>query len=35
MLYPTSRVGTLIPIGFFLLPVRLPAWVLIAFWFAL
>ena len=35
MLYPTSRVGTLIPIGFFLLPVRLPAWVLIVFWFAL
>jgi membrane associated rhomboid family serine protease len=35
MLYPTSRVGTLIPIGFFFLPIRLPAWVLIAFWFVL
>ena len=35
VLYPTSRVGTLIPIGFIFFPVRLPAWVLIGFWFAL
>lgn len=35
MLYPTSRVGTIIPIGFIPLPVRLPAWVLIGFWFLL
>jgi membrane associated rhomboid family serine protease len=35
MLFPGSRVGTLIPLGFFLLPVRLPAWILIGFWFLL
>lgn len=35
MLYPSSRVGTLIPITFILIPVRLPAWVLIGFWFLL
>ncbi len=35
MLYPTSRVGTLIPIFFIFLPIRLPAWVLIIFWFGL
>lgn len=33
MLYPRSRVGTLIPITFIFIPVRLPAWVLIGFWF--
>lgn len=35
VLYPVSRVGTLIPITFILIPVRLPAWVLIGFWFIL
>src|SRR5260370_33003773 len=35
MLYPTSKVGTLIPITFILIPVRLPAWVLIVGWFLL
>ena len=33
LLYPTSRVGTLIPIGIFFLPARLPAWLFIAGWF--
>lgn len=33
VLYPTSRVGTLIPIGIFFLPARLPAWLFIAGWF--
>jgi membrane associated rhomboid family serine protease len=35
MLYPRSRVGTLIPISFIFLPIRLPAWILIGFWFVL
>jgi membrane associated rhomboid family serine protease len=35
VLYPKSRVGTLIPIAIIFIPVRLPAWVLIGFWFAL
>lgn len=35
VLYPGSRIGTLIPITFILIPVRLPAWVLIGFWFVL
>jgi membrane associated rhomboid family serine protease len=35
MLYPTSLVGTLIPITFIFIPIRLPAWVLIGFWFVL
>jgi membrane associated rhomboid family serine protease len=35
VLYPGSRVATLIPIGIIFLPVRLPAWVLIGFWFIL
>jgi membrane associated rhomboid family serine protease len=33
LLYPKSRVGTLIPITFIFIPIRLPAWVLIGFWF--
>jgi membrane associated rhomboid family serine protease len=33
VLYPNSRVGTLIPIGIFFLPARIPAWVFIALWF--
>jgi membrane associated rhomboid family serine protease len=35
LLYPRSRIGTLIPIAIILIPVRLPAWVLIGFWFIL
>jgi membrane associated rhomboid family serine protease len=35
MLYPTSKVGTLIPITIFFIPVQLPAWVLIVGWFLL
>jgi membrane associated rhomboid family serine protease len=35
MLYPSSRIGTLIPITFIFFPLRLPAWVLIGFWFIL
>ena len=35
MLYPTSRVRTLIPIAIIFIPIRLPAWILIGFWFAL
>lgn len=36
MLFPGSRIGTLIgPIVFVFIPVRLPAWVLIGFWFVL
>jgi membrane associated rhomboid family serine protease len=35
MLYPGSRIATLIPIAIIFLPVRLPAWVLIGFWFLL
>jgi membrane associated rhomboid family serine protease len=34
-LYPRSRVATLIPIAIIFIPVRLPAWVLIGFWFLL
>jgi len=35
VLYPMSRVLTLIPITFILIPIRLPAFLLILFWFAL
>ena len=35
VLYPTSRVGTLIPIGIVFLPARLPAWLFIAGWFVI
>lgn len=35
MLFPGSRVGTLIPLAIIFIPVRLPAWVLIGFWFVL
>lgn len=35
MLYPGSRIRTLIPIFIIFLPIRLPAWVLIGFWFLL
>lgn len=33
VLYPTSRVGTLIPLGIVFLPAKLPAWLFIAGWF--
>jgi membrane associated rhomboid family serine protease len=35
VLYPTSRIGTLIPLGFLVFPARIYAWVFIAFWFVL
>jgi membrane associated rhomboid family serine protease len=35
MLYPSSRVRTLILVTFIFFPARLPAWVLIAVWFVL
>ena len=35
VLYPTSRIGTLIPLGFLVFPARIYAWVFIAFWFLL
>jgi membrane associated rhomboid family serine protease len=33
VLYPASRIGSLIPIGFLYIPARIPAWVFIGFWF--
>lgn len=35
MLYPAARIKAIIPIGFIPIPARLPAWVLIGFWFIL
>ena len=35
VLYPTSRIGTLIPLGFLVLPARVYAWVFIGLWFLL
>ena len=35
VMYPTSHVRTLIPLGFFFWTARLPAWVFIGFWFLL
>jgi membrane associated rhomboid family serine protease len=35
LLYPTSRIGTLIPIGFLVFPARIYAWVFIVMWFLL
>jgi len=35
LLYPTSTVNTLLPISRILIPIRLPAWLLIAGWFLL
>jgi membrane associated rhomboid family serine protease len=35
LLYPTSRIGTLIPIGFLVFPARIYAWVFIGGWFLL
>jgi membrane associated rhomboid family serine protease len=35
VLYPTSRIGALIPLGVLVFPARIYAWVFIAFWFLL
>src|SRR5262245_11270185 len=35
VLYPTSRIGALIPIGFLAFPARIYAWVFIVLWFGL
>jgi membrane associated rhomboid family serine protease len=35
LLYPTSTVSTLLPISYIVIPIRLPAWLLIAGWFLL
>jgi hypothetical protein len=35
VLYPTSRIGTLIPLGFLYFPARIYAWAFIVFWFLL
>jgi rhomboid family protein len=35
VLYPTSRIGTLIGVGFLYFPVRIYAWAFIVFWFLL
>ncbi len=35
LLYPTSHVRALIPLGFFFWTARIPAWVFIGFWFLL
>jgi membrane associated rhomboid family serine protease len=35
VLYPSSHVRTLIPLGFFFWTARLPAWVFIGFWFVM
>ena len=33
VLYPTSTVRTLLPVSWILIPLRVPAWVLIVLWF--
>jgi membrane associated rhomboid family serine protease len=35
LLYPSSHVKTLVPLGFFFWTARFPAWVFIGFWFVL
>jgi len=35
VLYPTSRIGTLIKVGFIFFPARIYAWAFIVFWFLL
>jgi membrane associated rhomboid family serine protease len=35
VLYPTSRIGTLIGVGFIYFPARIYAWAFIVFWFLL
>lgn len=35
VLYPRVRVFTLVPIGFFLMSVALPAWTMLLYWFVL
>jgi membrane associated rhomboid family serine protease len=32
MLYPNVRVYTLVPIGFFITSIALPAWVMLGYW---
>jgi membrane associated rhomboid family serine protease len=33
VLYPTARIGSLVPIGIIYFPLRIPAWVFIGLWF--
>jgi membrane associated rhomboid family serine protease len=33
VLYPTARIGSLLPLGVLYVPVRIPAWVFIGLWF--
>ena len=35
LLHPNARVLTLVPFGFFLQPMRIPAWVVLGLWFVL
>jgi membrane associated rhomboid family serine protease len=35
LLYPTSTVSTLLPISYIVIPIRLPAWLMIVGWFLL
>ena len=35
VLYPTVRVFTLVPIGFFLMSIALPAWTMLIYWFVI
>jgi membrane associated rhomboid family serine protease len=35
VLYPTVRVYTLVPLGFFITSMALPAWVMLGYWFAI
>jgi membrane associated rhomboid family serine protease len=35
VLYPTARVFTLVPIGFFFMSMALPAWTMLVYWFLL
>lgn len=35
VLYPTARVYTLVPLGFFITTIALPAWVMLIYWMAL
>ena len=33
VLYPAAKIGSLLPLGILYVPVRIPAWVFIGFWF--
>jgi membrane associated rhomboid family serine protease len=35
VLYPTARVFTLVPVGFFLMSMALPAWTMLIYWFVI